>query len=41
MGIVYDEHWVSYVSAESLNSALETNITLYVHWMEFKFVYLK
>ena len=25
-----DEHWVLYVSDESLNSSLETNITLYV-----------
>ena len=26
-----DEHWVLYVSDESLNSPPETNITLYVH----------
>ena len=28
----WDEHWVLYVSDESLNSASETNITLYVNW---------
>ena len=26
-----DEHWMSYVSDESLNSTPETNITLYVN----------
>ena len=26
-----DEHWVLYVSVESLNSTLETNIMLYVN----------
>ena len=29
-GICYDEHWVLYVSDESLNSNPETNIALYV-----------
>ena len=29
-GTSCDEHWVLYVSDESLNSTLETNITLYV-----------
>ena len=27
-----DEHWVLYVSDESLNHTPETNITLYVNW---------
>ena len=31
-----DEHWVLYVSDESLNSTPETNTTLYVHRLEFK-----
>ena len=33
MGIkdcTYDEHWVLYVSDESLNSTSETNIAVYV-----------
>ena len=30
-GICYDEHWVLYVSDESLNSTPETIITLYVN----------
>ena len=30
-GTRYDEHWV-HVSAESLNSTPETNITRYVNW---------
>ena len=29
-GTRYDEHWVLYVSDESLNPTPETNITLYV-----------
>ena len=28
-GTCWDEHWVLYVSDESLNSTPETNITLY------------
>ena len=31
-----DGHWMLYVSDESLNSTLETNITLYVNQLEFK-----
>ena len=31
-----DEHPVLYVSNESLNATGETNITLYVNWLEFK-----
>ena len=34
MGIkedTYDEHWLLYVSDESLNISPETNITLYVN----------
>ena len=30
-GTCYDEHWVLYVSDESLNSTPETNIVLYVN----------
>ena len=30
------QHWVLYVSDESTNSTLETNITLYVNYLEFK-----
>ena len=30
-GMSYDEHWVLYVSDESLNSTPKTNITLYVN----------
>ena len=30
-GTCYDEHWVLYVSDESLNSTSETNIALYVN----------
>ena len=33
-GACYDEHWVLYVSNESLNSTLETNITLYVNYLK-------
>ena len=32
----YDEHWVLYISDESLNSTPETNIALYGNWLEFK-----
>ena len=28
---IWDEHWVLYVSDESLNSTPETNTTLYVN----------
>ena len=35
-GTCCDEHWVLYVSDESLNSFLETNITLHVNQLEFK-----
>ena len=31
-----DEHWVLNISDESLNSTLETNITLYVNQLERK-----
>ena len=31
-----DEHWVLYVNDELLNSTPETNITLYVHELQFK-----
>ena len=27
-----DEHWVSYINDESLNSIPETDMTLYVNW---------
>ena len=30
-GTCYEEHWVLYVSDESLNSIHETNIALYVN----------
>ena len=30
-GTCYNEHWVLYVSDESLNSTSETNIALYVN----------
>ena len=30
-GTCWDEHWVLYVSDESLGSTLETNTTLYVN----------
>ena len=30
-GTCYDEHWVFYVSDESLNSTPDTNIVLYVN----------
>ena len=30
-GTCYDEHWVLYVSDESLNFTPKTNITLYVN----------
>ena len=39
MGIKEDicvEHWMLYVSNESLNSAPENNITLYVSYLEVK-----
>ena len=39
MGIkegIYNEHWVSYGSDESLICTLETNVTLYVNLMELK-----
>ena len=32
----WDEHWVLYVSGESLHSIPETNITVYVNEVEFK-----
>ena len=32
----HDEHWVFYISHESLNSTSEMNITLYVNQLEFK-----
>lgn len=35
-GTHYDEHWVSYVSDQSLNSTPEINTTLYVNYLEFK-----
>ena len=35
-GICFDEHWVLYVNDESLDSTPETNITLYVNYLEFK-----
>ena len=35
-GTCYDEYWVLYVSDESLNSAPETNIILYVNELECK-----
>ena len=35
-GTCWDEHWVSYVSDESLNSTPETNIALYVNYLGFK-----
>jgi len=31
-GTCCDEHWVLYVSDESLNSTPETDMTLYVNW---------
>ena len=31
-----EEHWVLYVSEESLNSTPEINIVLYVNQLEFK-----
>ena len=31
-----DEHWVLYVSDESLISVSETNIALHVHYQKFK-----
>ena len=33
-----DEHWVLHVSKESLNSTPEINITLYVNYLEYKFL---
>ena len=30
------EHWVLYTCDDSLNSTPETNITLYVNYLEFK-----
>ena len=35
-GTCRDEHWMLYVSDESLNSTPETNIALYVNYLEFK-----
>ena len=35
-GTCWDEHWVFHVSDESLNSPLETSITLYFNQLEFK-----
>ena len=35
-GTYCDEHWVFYVRDESLRSAPETNIALYVSQLEFK-----
>ena len=35
-GTCWDEHWVLYVSDESLNSTPETNTILYVNKLEFK-----
>ena len=35
-GTCYDEHWVSYVSDESLNSTPETNIALYINYLQLK-----
>ena len=40
-GTFWDEHWVSYVSDESLASAPETNIALYVNQLEFKWKFEK
>ena len=31
-GTSYEEHWLLYVSDESLNSTSETNIVVYVDW---------
>ena len=35
-GTCWDEHWVLYVSDESLNSTPEAIIILYVHYLGFK-----
>jgi len=35
-GTYCDEHWVLYVTDESLDSTPETNITLYVDDLEFE-----
>ena len=35
-GSCWDEHWVLYVSDESLGSAPETNTTLHVNRLKFK-----
>ena len=35
-GTCCDEHWMLYISDESLNSNPETNTTLYVNQLEFK-----
>ena len=35
-GTCWDEHWVFYVSDESLGSTPETNTTMYVNYLEFK-----
>ena len=37
-GTCCDEHWVLYVSDESLNPIPETKTTLYVNYLEFKFL---
>ena len=40
-GTFGDEHWVSYVSDESLASTPETNTALYVNQLEFKWKFEK
>ena len=35
-GTCYDEHWVLYVSDESLDSTPETSIAPYVNYQKFK-----
>ena len=37
-GTCWEEHWVLYVSDESLNSAPEINTTLYVNQLESNFL---
>ena len=34
-GTCCDEHWVLYISDKSLNSTPETDIALYVNYLEF------
>lgn len=36
-----DEHWVLYVSGESLDSTPKTSIVLYVNYLKFKLKKLK